>query len=63
MIDTTPNPLTYTDTEFRRAMKVSRTTLQKLRRAGLYHIKIGRKLLYNQRSIEDFFDRLEVRDQ
>jgi hypothetical protein len=63
MTESKPNPLTYTETEAQQALKVSRSTLQKLRAAGLYHLKVGRKVLYTQRSIDDFFNRLEVRDK
>jgi len=63
MTEIKPNPLTLTETEARQALKVSRSTLQKLRANGLYHLKVGRKVLYTQRSIDDFFNRLEHRDK
>jgi excisionase family DNA binding protein len=46
---------TMTEAEFAKAVGVSRVTLWRLRQKGqLPHYKLGRRILYGQRHVEEF---------
>jgi len=55
---------TMTEAEFAMAVGVSRVTLWRLRQRGqLPHYKLGRRILYGQRHVEEFLKAHEYRSE
>jgi Helix-turn-helix domain len=58
------NPTTMTETEFCATVGISRVTAWKLRAQGkLSHCKVGTRILYLQRHVDEFLAQQEIRAQ
>lgn len=55
---------TMTEAEFAKAVGVSRVTLWRMRQRGqLPHYKLGRRILYGQRHVEEFLKAHECKSE
>ena len=61
MIDPNKPNSFYSETAFADALGLSKGTVKKMRKAGLYHVRIGRRILFNDGSFRDLVRRYAVK--
>jgi hypothetical protein len=56
------SPSFISETAFAEAIGVSKGTVKKLRKSGLVHIRIGRRILFTDESFRDLIQRYAVKE-
>jgi len=61
MIDPNKPNSFYSETAFAEILGLSKGTVKKLRQSGLYHVRVGRRILFNDGSFRDLVRRYAIK--
>jgi len=61
MIDQKRPKSFYSETAFANTLGLSKGTVKKMRKSGLYHVRVGRRILFNDESFRDLVRRYAVK--
>jgi len=60
MIDQKQPNTFYSETAFANALGISKGTVKKLRKSGLVHVRVGRRILFADESFRDLVRRFAI---